>query len=117
MKKSGTCDIENTVAALEKAIENRKIQIQQVRAQSSSSVTRIVPHLFSAIFNRASGSYGPLAQALQHGGEFAKNFIKKTQQNVEDRPWEALQKVAVYGFGIGLFLSRRHQKSPTGEKQ
>jgi hypothetical protein len=116
MKNSGICEIENTVSALEQAIENRK-KMHAAQVQAASSHSGIVPHLFSEILNRAGGSYGQISLALEHGGEFAQDFIKKAQQNVEEKPWDALRKVAVFSFGIGLFLSRRHRKSPTGEKE
>ena len=117
MKNSGTCDIENTVTALERAIENRKMQMHNAQVQSASSHSSVVPHLFSEILNRAGGSYGQINTALEHGGEFAQDFIKNAQKNVEEHPWDALRKVAVFSFGIGMFLSRRHQKSPSGEKE
>lgn len=116
MKKLGTCDIENTVTALEEAIENRK-KMHDAKVQAASSHSNVVPHLFSAILSRAGGSYGQINLALEHGGEFAQDFLKKAQQNVEEKPWDALRKVAAFSFGIGLFLSRRHQKSPSGEKE
>lgn len=115
MKNSSTCDIENTVTALEQAIENRKIQIQNIRNQPATSP--VVSHLLSEVLSRAGGSYGQISLALAHGGEFAQDFIKKAQQSVEENPWAALRKIAVYSFGIGLFLSRRPRKSPTEEKE
>ena len=117
MKKSGKCEIEDAVAALEQAIENRKKQMHMAQVQSaSSSPNVVVSHVFSEIINRATGVYGPISQVLENGGGFVQDFIKKAQQNVEENPWDALRKVAAFSFGIGLFLSRRHHKSPTGEK-
>ena len=116
MKNLNDCDIENTVTALEQAIEHRK-KMHDAQVQSASSHSNVVPHLLSEILNRAGGSYGQISLALEHGGEFAQDFLKKAQQNVEEQPWDALRKVAVFSFGIGVFLSRRHQKSPSGEKE
>jgi hypothetical protein len=110
----GTCGIEQTVKALEQTIEKKKMQMQDASVQSGSSP--IVSHLFSEVLNRAGGSYGQISLALEQGGEFARNFINKAQQNIEDKPWDFLRKVAIYSFGIGLFLSLRHRK-PTGEKE
>jgi hypothetical protein len=109
-----TCDIENTVTALERAIENKK-RMHEAKVQEATTHA-VVPHLFSEILNKAGGSYGNINIALEHGGAFAQDFIKKAQKNVEEQPWDALRKVAMFSFGIGLFLSRRHQKSSSGEK-
>jgi hypothetical protein len=117
MKNSNTCDIDNTVTALEQAIENRKTQIRIARTQTGPFNPSVVPHLFAEVLNRAGGSYGQISLALERGGEFAREFLKKAQQSVEEKPWDVLRKVAVYSFGIGVFLSRRHRRSPTGEKE
>jgi len=98
MKILYECDIENTVTALEQAIENKKIQMRHVNAH-------------------AGASYGQISLALEQSGEFVQDFIKKMQQNVEERPWDALRKVAVSSFGIGLFLSLRHRKPLTEGKE
>ena len=93
--------------------------MQNARVQSGPSP--LVSYLFSEILNRAGGSYGQVSLALEQGGEFARNFINKAQQNIEDKPWDFLRKVAVYSFGTGLFLSLRHRKPPNsnsmGEKK
>jgi hypothetical protein len=117
MKKSGTCKIEDTVAALEEAIESRKKQMYMVQVQSAYSGPNVASHVFSELINRAGGVYGPISQVLENGRGFVQDFIKKAQQNVEENPWDALRKVAAFSFGIGLFLSRRHHKSPMGEKE
>jgi hypothetical protein len=114
MKNPESCAIDQAVHALEEAIEKKKMQMQHPSAPSGGSP--VVAHLFSAILNRAGGSYGPLNQVLAQGGEFARDFIKKAQENIQQRPWEVLQKVAVSSFGIGLFLSLRRKKSSRGEK-
>jgi hypothetical protein len=114
MKNPGPCDIENTVTALEQAIENRKTEMENAKRQPGPSP--VVSHLFSEILGRAGGSYGQIGIALEQGGELARDFIKKAQQSVEKDPWTALRQVAVYSFGIGLFLSVRHRKPPRGKK-
>lgn len=117
MKNSSTCDIENTVTALEQAIENRRIQMHHAQMQSGSFSPGVVSQLFSEALNRVGGSYGQISLALERGGEFAREFLKKAQQSVEENPWDALRKVAIYSFGVGLFLSLRHKKSPMGKKE
>jgi ElaB/YqjD/DUF883 family membrane-anchored ribosome-binding protein len=109
--KTCNCPIENTVTALEQAIESKKNQMHRTQVQSASSAPHFLSHVFSEILNRAGGSYGRINQVLEQGTHIAQNFIKNTQHNVEERPWDVLRKVAVYSFGIGVFLSRRHRKS------
>jgi hypothetical protein len=86
MKNAGTCAIENTVTALQQAIENRKTQMHHARIQSGSFNRSVVSHLFSEVLNRAGGSLGQISLALERGGEFAKEFLRKAQQNVEESP-------------------------------
>jgi hypothetical protein len=115
MRNPGTCDIENTVIALEQAIKNRKEQMHNAQAQGGPSP--VASHLFSEILNRAGSPFGQISLALEHGGASAQDIIKKVQRNVEEKPWDALRKIAVYSFGIGLFLSRRHRRSSAGDKE
>jgi hypothetical protein len=112
----GACDIENTIAALEEAIKNRKEQMHSF-CRSSFGRSPAMSHFLSEIFNRAGGSYSQMTQVLEHGGEFAQEFIKTAQQSIKERPWEILRRVAVYSFGIGLFLSWRRRKPSVGGKE
>jgi len=114
MRNQESSAIDSTMNALEEAIENKKAQMEHAKAQSSAPVAS---HLFSEILNTAGGSSGYISTALEHGGEFVQGFMKKAQQHVQENPWEALRKVAVYSFGIGMFLSMRHKRPPTGEKE
>jgi len=109
-----SCEIENTLAALQEAIENRKMQVQSapVRYGSSSPLS----YLFSEVFERAGGSYAQISNALEQAGDFVREFLKNAQLNIQESPWDVLRKVAVYGFAVGLFLSMRHRKFSTGEK-
>ena len=108
-------EIESTIAALEEAIKDRKIKMYTPQIPSGASF--MLSHFFSEILKKAGGSYGQMTKALEHSGEFVQNFVKTTEQNIKERPWEVLRVVAVYSFGIGLFLSLRHRKSPTGKKE
>ncbi len=115
MNDPGACAIEKAVTALQEAIEDRKILMQKTQTKAGQSP--VLSHLFTEIFKRADGSYNQISHVLENGKEFTQDFLKKAQQGIQERPWEVLVKVAVYSFSIGLFLSLRHRKTPTGEKE
>jgi hypothetical protein len=116
MKNLTGCDIENTVIALQEAIENKKMQIQTQRISAPSGFSLMLTHLFSEILKKAGGPFAQMSNGLEHGGEFIQEFLKKAQQSIQEKPWEVLRVVAVSSFGIGLFLSARRKTKPTGEK-
>lgn len=105
MKNPGTCAIENTVTALEQAIESKKTQMMR-NIDTQAGAYPVASRLFSEILNRAGGPYGQVGLALG-----------KAQQSIKKDPWDVLRKVAAYSFGIGLFLSIRHKKPPVGKKE
>jgi hypothetical protein len=113
MKILKDCDIEKTVSALQDAIEIKKSQAQEARASNPP----VVPMVLSEIFNRAAGPYLQVSNALGHGGEFVHDLFNKTQQNLEENPWQMVRKVAVSSFAAGMFLGRlHHRRSSTGKK-
>jgi len=111
----GTCEIENTLAALEEKIRTRKEQISN--AQVSRGPSSVISQLISAVFNKAGGSYAQVANVLEHSRDHVRDFIKMAQENVQERPWEVLRIVAVYSFGMGLFLSLRSKGPSKGGKE
>jgi len=115
MKNLENRAIDHTLSALEQAIENRKIQIQNARAQAGPSL--LISHLYSEILDRAGGYSVQMTNALGQGRELVQGLMDKIVRNIREEPWDFVRKVAVYSFATGLFLSLRNRKSPTGEKE
>jgi len=111
----GKCEIEETISALQARINSKRIEIQQVQAQSASSP--VLPQLFSSVLDKTASFYPQLSHSVEKGKEFAQNFIQKAQQQLEEKPWETVRQVAAYSFAIGLFLSLRHKRSSARENE
>jgi len=107
------CEIEDTVCALEEAIKYKKMAIQDLRVKAANPA---VAHMFSEMVSRASGPYTQFNHLFEQGIGSARNFLESTQQQIKEKPWEALRQVAVYSFAVGFFLSVRRRKSTTREK-
>jgi hypothetical protein len=104
-------DIEEAVAALQDAIQRRKIRMQSQTGPARFSP--MVSHVVSEVFN--SGPYTQIHHSIEQGMEFGRQLWAKVQVEMEEKPWTAVRKIAFYSFAAGFFLSLR-RKSPAGKK-
>jgi hypothetical protein len=113
MKSPENCTIDRALISLEKAIVNKKAQIQNYRIQPGYSP--LISLLYAQVLNRAGGYQAHLTNTLGHGREITRRFLSKAVLYVKEEPWDFIRKVAIYSFAIGLFLGLRHKRSPSPE--
>ncbi len=110
---SDNLEIEKAIATLENVIKKRREHIQEAR---HSAVQSPLPYLFTEMLNRAEVPFGHLTKIAEQGTAFVRQYIHTADENIKERPWQVLRTVAVYSFGVGMFLSLRFRKKHPREK-